>query len=61
MGLILDSIGTIEDIGVYQSSGSDILDRAAISAAWKTRWTPAQRNRVGVRVWTIIAYRFEID
>lgn len=51
--------GTVEDVIVNQSSGSDILDQAAVSSAWATEWTPAQNNYgAGVDVWTSIKYSF---
>ncbi len=61
VGLYLDSIGTIMEVEIYRSSGSDLLDQAAIEAAWHSRWTPAQRNGEGISVWTAVSYKFELD
>lgn len=59
--LYLDSIGTVMEAKIYRSSGSDLLDQAAIEAAWNSRWTSAQRNGEGVGVWTAVFYEFELD
>ena len=58
VSLYLDSIGNIIEVEIYRSSGSDILDQAAIDAAWRSKWTPAQRTGVGVSVWTSVYYEF---
>ena len=61
VGLYLGSIGTIMEVEIYRSSGSDLLDQSAIEAAWNSRWTPAQRNGEGISVWTAVSYKFELD
>jgi TonB family protein len=50
--------GTVADVQLYNSSGLSSLDNAAISAAWNTRWTPAQNNGIAVGVWTTLQYSF---
>jgi outer membrane biosynthesis protein TonB len=37
------------------------LDQAAMSAAWNTRWTPAQNNGIPVGVWTTVTYNFSLE
>lgn len=61
VGLYLDSIGTIMEVKITRSSGSDLLDQVAIEAAWNSLWTPAQRNGEGISVWTTVSYKFELD
>ena len=52
--------GTVGDVQLYNSSGVNSLDQAAISSAWNTRWTPAQNNGIPVGVWTTVNYNFEL-
>jgi TonB family protein len=52
--------GTVGDVSVYNSSGADALDEAAVSAAWNTRWVPAQNNGQAVSVWTTMQYVFQL-
>ena len=50
----------VQHISVYNSSGADALDEAAVSAAWNTRWVPAQNNGQSVGVWTTMQYVFQL-
>jgi TonB family protein len=50
--------GSVADVQLYNSSGLSSLDQAALSAAWNTRWTPAQNNGMAVGVWTTLQYSF---
>jgi len=52
------SDGSVSDVRLYNSSGVNSLDQAALSAAWNTRWTPAQNNGIPVGVWTTLTYNF---
>jgi TonB family protein len=52
--------GSVADVQLYNSSGLSSLDQAAISAAWNTRWTPAQNNGIAVGVWTTLQYNFTL-
>lgn len=54
------SDGTVGDVTVYNSSGADALDEAAVAAAWNTRWVPAQNNGQAVGVWTTMQYVFQL-
>jgi len=58
--LLLDSLGVIEEVVIVSSSGSELLDQAAIEAAWRSKWLPAETNGVGICVWTAVFYGFEI-
>lgn len=53
--------GTVADVQLYNSSGVNSLDQAAISAAWDTRWSPARNNDRPVGVWTSLSYNFELS
>ena len=52
------SDGSVSDVRLYNSSGVNSLDDAALSAVWNTRWTPAQNNGIPVGVWTTLTYNF---
>ncbi len=53
--------GTVSDVRLYNSSGVNSLDDAALSAAWNTRWTPAQNNGIPVGVWTTLTVNFNLS
>lgn len=53
--------GTVGDVQLYNSSGASALDNAAIEAAWRTRWTPAQNSGIPVGVWTTVQYVFTLN
>jgi TonB family protein len=52
--------GTVGDVQLYNSSGVNSLDQAAMLAARDTRWTPARNNNVAVGVWTSLSYNFTL-
>jgi TonB family protein len=52
--------GSVSDVRLYNSSGVNSLDQAALSAAWNTGWTPAQNNSIPVGVWTTLTYNFTL-
>ena len=54
------SDGSVSDVSLYNSSGVNSLDNAALSAAWNTRWTPAQNNGIPVGVWTTFTVNFTL-
>lgn len=53
--------GSVSDVQLYNSSGVNSLDEAAVSAAWNTRWTPGQNNGIAVGVWTTLQYNFTLS
>ncbi|MEO0215409.1 MAG: TonB family protein [candidate division WOR-3 bacterium] len=58
--MLVDIDGKVIDVQVIKSSGSTLLDEAAISAARKSIFTPArQRDRL-VRVWVARTIEFKI-
>lgn len=52
--------GTVGDVQLYNSSGVNSLDQAAMLAARDTRWAPARNNNVAVGVWTSLSYNFTL-
>jgi protein TonB len=58
--LLLDLDGSVMDARVLNSSGSQMLDAAAVEAAMKARFTPAMQQDKPVRVWISFPYRFRL-
>ena len=54
----IDETGTVRDTRVFESSGYDDLDQAALSAAGVMRFTPAQNMDDKVPVWIQIPIQF---
>lgn len=59
--IYVNADGTVADVQLYNSSGVNSLDEAAMSAAWNTRWSPARNNGQPVGVWTALSYNFELS
>ncbi|NOQ21077.1 MAG: TonB family protein [Candidatus Aegiribacteria sp.] len=56
----VSTTGAVSDVKLYNSSGVNSLDEAALSAAWNTRWTPALNNGIPVGVWTTFSVNFTL-
>lgn len=52
--------GTVDHVNVVVSSGFDVLDRAAVTAASIWRFTPATRDGEPIEAWVLIPVRFVI-
>ncbi len=52
--------GTVDRVNVVVSSGFDVLDRAAVTAASIWRFTPATRDGEPIEAWVVIPVRFVI-
>jgi TonB family protein len=57
---LVDTNGMIIDTKILRSSGYGILDSAALKAAEKSKFKPAQQRNKKVRVWISIPFRFPI-
>jgi len=53
--------GTVGKIKVAESSGFDILDRAALRSVRKWRFYPGTRNGTKIRQWVMVPVRFELN
>lgn len=53
--------GSADRIEVKQSSGHDILDRAAVEAVRKWRFIPARRDNEAVTEWVDIPWKFKLE
>jgi len=58
--LLVRSDGSVAQVNVFESSGSQVLDEAAVNAAVKWRFAPASRDGQPVESWAIIPIRFVI-
>jgi protein TonB len=56
---LVDADGTVADTRVLKSSGSAILDQAAMDAARRAKFSPAQFQGEPARVWVSIPYMFK--
>jgi len=52
--------GSIKTVQILSSSGNQMLDEAALSAARQAKFTPAKQQDKFVRVWVSIPYRFKL-
>jgi len=52
--------GSVRQVELTQSSGSRLLDEAALAAARASTFSPASRNRSPVEAEAIASYRFEL-
>lgn len=58
--VLLSSSGEVTALAVHESSGSALLDEAALAAARASRFTPARRDGVAEPSEALAAYRFEL-
>jgi len=52
--------GSVRQVELTQSSGSRLLDEAALAAARASTFSPASRNRSPVEAEAVASYRFEL-
>jgi protein TonB len=52
--------GSVRQVELMQSSGSRLLDEAALTAARASTFVPASRNRTPVAAEAVASYRFEL-
>jgi protein TonB len=58
--IALASDGSVRQVELTQSSGSRLLDEAALAAARASTFAPASRNRAPVDSEAVASYRFEL-
>ena len=58
---LVDVDGHIIEVKLLKSSGNPLLDKAAIDAAYKWRFTPAMQREQKVRVWMTIPFDFVLE
>jgi len=58
--MLVRSDGSVAQVNVVESSGSQVLDVAAVNAAVKWSFAPASRDGQPVESWAIIPIRFVI-
>jgi protein TonB len=57
---LVDVDGSIMAVQILKSSGNQMLDEAALTAARKSKFTPAKQRDKFVRVWVSIPIRFKL-
>ncbi len=60
LALLVRADGTVAEVKIEASSGSDVLDAAALAAAAGWRFRPATRDGSPIKSWAIIPVRFVI-
>lgn len=58
--IILAADGSVRHVEMTRSSGSRLLDEAALAAARASTFAPASRNRTPVEAEAVASYRFEL-
>jgi protein TonB len=58
--IVLAANGSVRQVELTQSSGSRLLDEAALAAARASTFSPASRNRSPVEAEAVASYRFEL-
>jgi protein TonB len=58
--IALAADGSVRQVELTQSSGSRLLDEAALAAARASTFTPASRNRTPVESEAVASYRYEL-
>ncbi len=58
--IILAADGSVRQVEMTRSSGSRLLDEAALAAARASTFAPASRNRTPVEAEAVASYRFEL-
>ena len=58
--IALAADGSVRQVELTQSSGSRLLDEAALAAARASTYTPASRNRTPVESEAVASYRYEL-
>lgn len=58
--LLVRADGGVARVEIAEPSGEEALDRAAASAAWAWRFSPATRNGSPIDAWVLIPVRFVI-
>ncbi len=59
--ILVDVEGRTKDIRVYKSSGYDVLDEAAATAAKKWMFVPGMRGDSSVEMWVRVPVSFELQ
>jgi len=59
--VLVDQKGMVKDLRLFQSSGYNILDRAAINSVKKWVFEPGRRGDEAVEMWVKVPVRFRLD
>jgi protein TonB len=59
--VLVSTAGSAQDVEVRSSSGSERLDRAAIEAVRRWRFSPARRGAETIAAWVLVPIVFQLD
>ena len=59
--VLVNEAGRVEDLRLFQSSGYEILDRAAIKSVQEWVFEPARRGDQSVEMWVKVPIRFQLE
>lgn len=57
----VDTLGNVLNAVAYRSSDNELLDRAAIEAAYKNKFTPGIQNGYPIGLWVTYKVEFRLD
>lgn len=58
---LIDKSGTVVDAKVSKTCGTELLDKAALAAAYKCKYKPAVQKGKPVAVWVTYKVEFKLD
>lgn len=61
MKVLVSAQGAAEDVQIEESSGSERLDKAALSAVKRWRFIPAKRNNQPLSAYVLVPMKFSLD
>jgi protein TonB len=59
--VLVSTAGNAQDVELRTSSGSERLDRAAIEAVRRWRFSPARRGAETIAAWALVPIVFQLD
>lgn len=58
--VLVDTTGTVTDAIISQDSGKEVgFEKAALDAAYKTKWKPAKSGNIPIAVW--VTYKIDFS
>lgn len=60
VSMLIDIDGTVMEVKILKTSGNELLDKAALKAAKKSVFSPAEHKGKKVRVWVSRPFKFKL-
>ncbi len=61
LSVLVDALGRVSELRVERSSGSRVLDEAAVAAVRRWTFEPGRRGAEAVESWVRIPLRFHLE